>query len=310
MASIITYISSWIASANQTTPVEEYDRHGKVWRPHPPDTPAVPLDGFVLITWNIDGVGAGKASEERLADCLRLLKDSLDDIGRDARLPAVICLQGMSSEVTALEKLKADEWVQRDFLVITHRPPTPLRYDVVTLVSNRLAISSAFVYDFPRSGMERRALFVNLAMITDTGRRPTRVRVANTHLESLNAVEQRRVQLASTARLLAGADLGIICGDLNANNARDHEYPASLDLLDVWTMLRGGDVGNTWGHQGDFVGVFDPARLDKVLITRVRADESFKPTQVDVREGRAAEGDSWLSDHHFLVTLFGSHDLV
>ncbi|EJU03181.1 DNase I-like protein [Dacryopinax primogenitus] len=238
-----------------------------------------------LVTWNVDGASSSdsKLAYESLSSALSLIKLWVD--GK----PAIICLQEVHRD--SLPALGNDPWVRSEFSIL-HQPGQ--RYDNLVLVSLCLSISHAFVIDFPKSAIGRRALFVDIPLSAGSGKRF--LRIANTHLESLNQSLARRAQLALVARYLSLPEVeGLVCGDMNANSPADEEYPPELGLEDVWTVVRPGEEGFTWGHAQWEGETWPLGRFDKVFRARgVRVVEG-----IELREGRG-EG-SWVSDHHALV---------
>lgn len=165
-----------------------------------------------------------------------------------------------------------------------------------------------------RSRFDRDALCCDI--FWNRGTSPTRIRLVNVHLDSLNVQPSRRpLQAAVAASLLraAGVGRGVIAGDWNAITSEDAILVQANKLVDAWECLHPGEDGFTWGLDGRGEP-FPPGRLDKVAVLGLRptgirvVHPEILPTAVGSKgEGTAGDGGEGVpwSDHSGLVCSFG-----
>lgn len=134
------------------------------------------------------------------------------------------------------------------------------------LIPKTLPIKAVFRVRYDNSEMQRDGLFVDISLPDNKT-----LRVCATHLESLVARPPIRPgQLATAAKFLHQADIGILAGDLNAIEPFDQTLHLENNLKDAY-LERGGqegdEAGMTWGQmafkwQRERFGL---TRMDKVL---------------------------------------------
>ena len=148
--------------------------------------------------------------------------------------------------------------------------------------------------------MGRNALLVDVLVADAKTERTHRVRVANTHLESLpEGGPARPVQLAAIGQLLRDLDAGIVGGDMNMISPGDAHIHLLAGLQDAYTGPESKE-GHTWGYQPSCQ--FPPGRLDRIFYCdseacNVRVDH---PQRLGV--GSRTTHGRWLSDHYGLLT--------
>jgi tyrosyl-DNA phosphodiesterase 2 len=169
--------------------------------------------------------------------------------------------------------------------------------------------------------MQRDCLYVDLDIpLPQTDGEPKaktlRLRIANTHLESLNGFgdRARHKQLEVISRLLTTSevDAGLVAGDMNAISPSDRNLPEEVGLSDAWLASTaqptecstknvdetglGEAEGHTWGYQPK--GAYPPNRLDKILTVGKMVAVDIVRVGVELKvEGR----DAWVSDHFGLL---------
>ena len=305
----------------------QYSRQhlSRQWRPIHHDADAqTPEDNFptslILITWNVDF--SNDFAAQRLTAALDYLRDNIFAEYKTAELPfCIILLQEI--ERRAFNALLAHPWVKEWFMVSPGRPgegwPRGARYGTATLVRKGPWLARSTCVHFGESQMGRNALVTDVLLRDGGGgsgaeRRPRRLRVVNTHLESLlEGTSSRAVQLGVITDLLRDTEAGgIVGGDMNAIAPSDTTLPAQNGLLDAWEEeqrrdrgWREGpeeeeefeDGGMTWGYQP--ACRFPPGRLDKILYTESGAFEVKGIRRLGM--GLMTPYGGWVSDHYGLL---------
>lgn len=284
------------------------------------DPTTSPLSSHIklkLITWNIDFQAV--AGPHRMAAALHHLNDTFIHDSSSADTPFAIGFQ----EVTPsdLSIIQSTPWIQSRFR-ITDTSPTNWRshYGTTTLVDLRLPLIAVFRTHYV-SRMGRDALFVDLDC-RDEGSgtdEKSRIRLGNTHLESLAADPPLRpAQVALASRVLNDGCVrgGVLMGDFNAIQDFDRTLHRENGLKDVF-LEEGGMEGSekegggerceegwTWGMQSPRGQreEFGCSRLDKMLFCRGVRLEGLRRIGrgVKVPEGEVAKG-MLVTDHLGLV---------
>lgn len=241
-----------------------------------------------LVSWNINFGGPHPA--DRVAVILDYLRHKFDDHPKNL----IIMFQEVCQQ-SALQILST-EWVQKHFATVgidhprvtRNGIPRPSLYFTCLLVYRHLGIDRSFRMSLP-SDMGRDALFLDLAVCSPNLRPDTDgkkvLRLCTTHLESLSSgFELRRRQLESIALMLKQDNVvaGLVAGDMNAINDKDHDLHTQFDLKDAWedkssTLSSGVDTdesgssshlkrGHTWGYQSPRTK-WPTNRLDKMMYT-------------------------------------------
>lgn len=267
-----------------------------------------PLPSWLrLVSWNVNALA--EQPEQRLAAALAHLRESFQCIG-PRQLPGPCCILLQEVALQAFLVITADEWVQRYFVVVPSSPghwPYGAMYGNVTLVSRVVPVCNAYTVDFGCSQMGRNALFVDVMLSVPMSMDSVglsggmeKVRIANTHLESLpTGGEAREAQLFRIAESLMENDLlgGIVAGDMNAIGDTDVGLVERTGLTDAWGDGPGDSPDYTWGYQPP--SEHPPGRLDKVLFTSRGLLSVDKPRRFGL--DATVEGE-WISDHYGLET--------
>lgn len=265
-----------------------------------------------LVTWNIDFQAV--AGPQRMAAALQYLKNTLISSSLAADMPTVVFFQEMTS--SDLDLIQATSWVQSRFRITDISSTNWLsRYGTTTLIDLRLPIGSVFRTRYA-SKMGRDALFVDLDCSDGTRcTRNGRIRLGNTHLESLAADPPLRpAQVALATRLLSDDSVhgGVLAGDFNAIQGFDQTLHVKNDLQDAYLEAggiegaekeggeKGCEKGWTWGMQshGGQRERFGCSRMDKMLFCGGVKLEQLERIGggVKVPEGEVGEG-IFATDH-------------
>ncbi|KAJ7209799.1 hypothetical protein GGX14DRAFT_364184 [Mycena pura] len=309
-ATLYSYNGGWIQEKLQERPSIDQD---------------LPFSGCIL-TWNIDFMAA--LLRERFQAALAHLESLLSpNCVSPPPPPTIVLIQEMHH--TCFKVLLENQFV-REFYHLSNIE-APHTYSTITLVPRALAPLVSAVGRVPfgtATRMKRDCLYVDLDVPytrshpapgpagagSDTT--PTlRVRMANTHLESLDGVGEamRQKQLEAISDLLKADDVagGLVAGDMNCIGVNDRDLPVRMGLVDAWLVAKGlasepessdtdsetGEAkGHTWGYQPR--GRYPPRRMDKILT-------AGKLEAVDIQRvgvGLKVEGSGvWVSDHYGLL---------
>ena len=282
----------------------------------PADAHAVGKQTLSLISWNI------QASQSRPVARSELI---LDHILKGPKFPDIIFLQEVGS--SARESLLRDSRVRSSFLTTDAEDDTSwkgVQFATLTLLSSKrfgspllseekggegedegeggskMVLDSVFRTELP-SKYGRDALCVNIAAPAAPG---SVLRLLNVHLDSLNSLSRRMLQMDILADLLRepGCSGGIIAGDFNAIHPTDHTLVDKHELVDAWVALHGSttgpDGGATWGVGVELKGGPKPGRLDKVVML------GMQPKEIEILQpGLIGPYTRW-SDHCGLRCTF------
>jgi tyrosyl-DNA phosphodiesterase 2 len=187
-------------------------------------------------------------------------------------------------------------------------------YFTVMMVPRQFGQINCFRIPFRDSIMGRDALCVDIPVSSPDGDKALGpfLRLCTTHLESLMDKPERGFQLATISRLLKGeAEKGIVAGfvggDMNANDASEHENhkAADVELKDAWEdvphppvpklkpfqkdLTYGRAKGNTFGYQSTKMN--NRKRLDKFFYTGLLETIALtEPQDVTGKVGRLGIG--------------------
>ncbi|KAJ7772055.1 Endonuclease/exonuclease/phosphatase [Mycena maculata] len=269
---------------------------------------------FSIVSWNVDFAAPFvlRRFQSALSHLEKLLSPHLDSPPPST----IILLQEVHS--SCFQPLLSNAFI-REFYQVTDIARHS--YSTVTLVPRTLASLISFVSRVPftsNTKMHRDCLYVDfdipLPPHPDSEPKKIRLRIANTHLESLNGFGDtaRPKQLGAIAKLLtaSGIDGGLVAGDMNSISPSDLDLPERLDLTDAWLVglqntdsnqgvdetETGESEGHTWGYQPRCE--FPPRRLDKILTKGKIGATGIQRVGV----GLKVEGtDIWVSDHYGLA---------
>jgi tyrosyl-DNA phosphodiesterase 2 len=195
-------------------------------------------------------------------------------------------------------------------------------YGTTTLIDRRLEVLSCFRVHYSATRMERDALFIDA---TSNGQK---LRLCNTHLESLAMEPPRRpAQMRLIASHMHADDLSgaVVTGDFNAIQPFDRALHTDNDLEDAYLKLGGkeGDgrddnEGYTWGQQAlpELRQLFGCSRMDKVFFCgdglkilefeRFGAGVEPEESEEDVRKDLLSFGfeKPWITDHLGVKAVF------
>jgi tyrosyl-DNA phosphodiesterase 2 len=307
---------SWKANEPQHQSYFLFNEAEKIWESFAAETGGTPtlingddqgINRLALYAWNIDFMLP--FAESRMRTGLKTLQDLT------SRLPSstavVIYLQEcVESDLSTI----ADQaWIRERFALtdLTHENWASSYYGTTTLVDRRLPISSLFRVHYEKTRMERDALFVDVLL---GGQDKKKVRLCNTHLESLDMMPPYRppqVQLVARYLKEAGLHAGIAAGDFNAIQDFDRALHNENGLKDAYLELGGkedSEEGYTWGQQAaTFLRQkFGCSRMDKVYLFGGLALKNFERFGTDVLLDDPKERDNivalgfekpWITDH-------------
>jgi len=294
-----------------------FDHKYSAWSPVTPTSNRVDgVSEFAVITWNIDFTAPLRIL--RFETLLSHLEHLLSPI-ESQPLPTIILLQEVHK--SCLPTLLSNTFIRAMYHVTdvsTHS--WNCSYGTITLIPKCLSMHVAAVFRTPFSNsiMGRDALYIDFDLphpcqsFVETMK--TKVRVANTHLESLpgHGDKVRTDQLTSISQSLSSPDVdgGLVGGDMNAISPSDFNLPEEVGLLDAWTMgmkdpddgrAAQAELGHTWGYQPR--SKFPPNRLDKILFVGCLRVAEMKRIGVGLKvsDGNGREGlNAWVSDHYGL----------
>lgn len=300
-------------------PCYSWSNDKKEWQPttFSSNGPQTGISTLAVYSWNIDFMLP--FPDERMNAALAHLQEKLtSELRPDSTTAVVINLQEcVPSDLVAISQ---KQWV-RDSFYMTDLDSSAWGsglYGTTTLVDRRLDISSCFRVHYSKTQMERDALFVD---VTASGKK---LRVCNTHLESL-ALEppMRPAQMQVIAsQMHAGDAMGaIVTGDFNAIQPFDLSLHSDNGLKDAYLELGGlenSDDGYTWGQQAlpQLRQQFGCSRMDKAYyrgsgikllsFDRFGADVEVAEDEKEQRDQLVALGleKAWVTDHLGIKAVF------
>lgn len=263
---------------------------------------------LVLVTWNIDA--ASPYAQERASEIITFITGLNPS-------PTLIFFQEVSKQ--ALQRILSDERVRSSWIASEGDDRVwgaqPFATMTLLLKTSPAVPGPIWRVSYP-SYFGRDALLCDLFVGSqdqefESESARLRLRLANVHLDSLALQPSNRPrQLSILASFLRAAGMGVVAGDFNPVLPEDEGLVEGNGLLDVWTVLRGGETGFTWGTDGK--QRFPPRRMDKVVGLGVegRSIRVLEAGRLGLEgmggecDGGDGEGLLW-SDHHGLVCSFG-----
>lgn len=226
-----------------------------------------------------------------------------------------------------LINISRQQWVRERFFVtdLDCHEWSSSSYGTTTLVDRRLEIKSAFRVHYSATNMGRDALFVD---VTVPNASQSKIRLGNTHLESLALDPPRRPSQMRTAATYLHAEQekvapagAIIAGDFNAIQPFDRLLHSENGLRDAYLELggrEGDEDGFTWGQQALPASRerFGCKRMDKVYFCgsgiklvsfeRFGADVEVDDEKAEQRNELLAHGfeKAWCTDHLGIKAVF------
>ncbi|KAF5864509.1 hypothetical protein ETB97_007340 [Aspergillus alliaceus] len=280
------------------------------------------ISNVVLYSWNIDFMLP--FPETRMDAALAHLQKLMSQLPSAQNAAVMINLQECipSDLVTISQK----QWVRDNFYMtdIDTSSWASGSYGTTTLIDRQLDISSCFRVHYSKTRMERDALFVDVVVPAVSTSQAKKLRLCNTHLESL-ALDPplRPAQMQTIAsHMYAEGSLGaILTGDFNAIQPSDTSLHSDNGLKDAYLELGGvenSDEGYTWGQQAlpALRERFGCSRMDKVYyrggglkllsFERFGADVEVPEEEKDQREQLLSLGfeKAWITDHLGVKAVF------
>ncbi|KAJ6491799.1 Endonuclease/exonuclease/phosphatase [Mycena vitilis] len=269
-----------------------------------------------LLSWNVDF--SAPLVVRRFQAVLTHLEQLLSPHLASPPLgPTIILLQEIHN--SCFQSLLTNAFI-REFYKLTNITSRQ-SYSTVTLVPKSLAalVSSVSRIPFPETRMQRDCLYVDLDILLPESTSKTKVlrlRIANTHLESLSGFGDtaRPKQLAVIGKLLTAdkVDGGLVAGDMNCISPSDQNTPEEVGLTDAWLGTArptesgaedlvdeadtGEAEGHTWGYQPKCE--YPPRRLDKILTVGKLKAVDIQRVGVGLK---LEDRDAWVSDHYGLL---------
>ncbi|ETN36991.1 uncharacterized protein HMPREF1541_07979 [Cyphellophora europaea CBS 101466] len=268
---------------------------------------------FSILSWNIDFMLPSPTP--RMAAALSHLHSLLTNIPH----PAIVFLNEMlESDLTLLQ---ATPWVRERYHLtdLDAQHWESGYYGTCMLIPRTLPVTKVFRVHYSATGMERDALFVDVAVLG--GAAAKLVRLCTTHLESLVAEPPKRPrQVASAARFLVGEEArgeqglvgGVMGGDFNAIQPFDRTLHVENGLRDAYLEMGGeedSEEGYTWGQMAPTKQreMFGCSRMDKLFVGGEVEVVGFERFGLGVKVGdeevervlREEEGmeEGWVTDH-------------
>ncbi|KAJ7169118.1 Endonuclease/exonuclease/phosphatase [Mycena crocata] len=296
-SAMLNGMSSKTPRKEDTGKLYRYDAQTKRWTQGAiPTTDPSTVADFSLISWNVDF--AAPLVVRRFQAAL----SHLEKLVPPGSPQALILLQEVHT--SCFQTLLANNFV-REYYAVTNISSRQ-SYSTLTLVSKSLApmVSSVSRIPFADTRMQRDCLYIDIDVPLPLKPKTTRLRIANTHLESLSGFGDtaRPKQLKAISQLLTASEVdgGLVAGDMNSISPSDQNLPDEVGLSDAWLVVDAGAEtgeadGHTWGYQPTCA--YPPRRLDKILTTgkldAVNIERVGVGLQVEDRE-------TWVSDHYGL----------
>jgi tyrosyl-DNA phosphodiesterase 2 len=153
----------------------------------------IPPSTMQLVSWNVSF--DDPMPRERMQHALRHLEKVVFKCRRgEAPEPCCVLLQEVHLP-HGLEAILADEWVREHFFVTpvdTRKWPEGAQYGNVTLVERSIPVADAHILEFGLSSMQRTGVIVDIHLGAPEQDYDVRLRVVNTHLESLRKGDMAR----------------------------------------------------------------------------------------------------------------------
>jgi tyrosyl-DNA phosphodiesterase 2 len=306
----------WRPDQPHQQPYYTYDKTKKSWEPREAGEKRVKtstIGRLALYAWNIDFMLP--YANSRMEIGLRTLGELVSQVPTDTGV--VIFLQECVDP--DLETIANTPWIQERFVLtdLTSDNWASGHYGTTTLVDRRLLpLDALFRVHYLRTRMERDALFVDFTM-----RGGKKVRLANSHLESLDqmpAMRPHQVEIIGECLHEDGIDAGIAAGDFNAIQDFDRTLHSDNGLKDAYLELGGqedSDEGYTWGQQAatSLRERYGCSRMDKVFFRGALELKSFERFGKDVLLEDPEEIEDivdlgfdkpWITDHMGIKAVF------
>ncbi|KAL4965246.1 endonuclease/exonuclease/phosphatase family protein [Aspergillus stella-maris] len=277
-----------------------------------PSTNRTITTALALYTWNIDFMLPFAAA--RMRPALAYLNKLTQQLA-PTEAPIIFLQECTLSD---LETIASTSWVQANFHLtdVDTTNWATSQYGTIALVSKRLCITSTFRVHYSHTRMDRDALFIDITfpLPLGTGIKRKKIRLCNTHLESLALdppLRPKQMQLVSAYMHEDGLDAALVAGDFNAIQPFDRTLHSENKLKDAYLELGGeedSEEGYTWGQQAATAQRerFGCSRMDKVFLTgsvEVRMFRRFGEGVLVEGENERREivqlgfDEGWVTDH-------------
>lgn len=305
-----------------------WDAEDEAWLPVSPtstgssdSTRPSDISALVVYSWNVDLMLP--FAESRMDAALAHLGQLLNQASSTTTTAVVINLQEcVPSDLITISR---QPWV-RDGFYMTDLDATSWgswAYGTTTLVDKRLDVLSCFRVHYAKSNMERDALFVDVGMPVTRSARDQRLRLGNSHLESLISeppIRPSQVQVMGSYMHENDVSAAVVTGDFNAIQPFDRSLHSDVGVKDAY-LEQGGvedsDEGYTWGQQAGSAlrERFGCSRMDKAYFCGALQLQSFERfgADVEVREEHKTQRDrllslgfekAWVTDHLGIKAVF------
>ncbi|KAI0398065.1 endonuclease/exonuclease/phosphatase family protein [Xylariaceae sp. FL0594] len=308
-------------------PFYSWDTEEETWQPvsansSSHESVSTSIDTLALYSWNIDLMLP--VPESRMNTALAHLEKLFDQLPSVSTTAVVINLQEcIPSDLVTIGR---QAWV-RDRFYMTDTDATnwaSAAYGTTTLIDRRLDVVSCFRVHYSHTQMERDALFVDIVLPTGKDTRAQKLRLGNSHLESLVSeppLRPSQVRVMGSYMRESGVCSAIAAGDFNAIQPFDRLLHSENGLKDAYLEVGGqedSEKGYTWGQQALRAQreQFGCSRMDKIFFCgsglqlqsfeRFGADVELDQDKRDQRAQLLSLGfeKAWITDHLGVRAIF------
>ncbi|KAI1199059.1 endonuclease/exonuclease/phosphatase family protein [Nemania serpens] len=280
------------------------------------------VSALAFYSWNIDFMLP--FAESRMEAALAHLEKLLSQLSSPTTTAVVINLQEcIPSDLATISR---QQWV-RDRFYMTDLDASSWAsdaYGVTMLVDRRLDVVSCFRVHYSKTQQERDALFVDVVIPAAGSTIQQRLRLGNSHLESLAPdppLRPSQVQIIGTYMRADSVSSAITMGDFNAIQPFDKSLHSDNGLKDAYLELGGRedhDEGHTWGPQAlrELRERFGGSRMDKAYFCggdlKLLGFERFG-ADVEVHDDKKTQRyhllslgfeRAWVTDHFGVKAVF------
>ncbi|KAF5638005.1 endonuclease exonuclease phosphatase family [Fusarium sp. NRRL 52700] len=314
---------SWQPDEPCKQPFYRWSSRADEWQPlqaSEPSSDRPKATKLAIYSWNIDFMLPH--GDSRMNSALKHLQELSRQHRSDDKTAVVINIQ--ECVPSDLDLIGEKDWIRSDFYRtdIDTANWASGAYGTTTLVDRRLDVVSCFRVHYSATRMERDALFVD---VEASGQK---LRLCNTHLESLALEPPRRpaqMKLIASHMHADNVSGAVVTGDFNAIQPFDRTLHTDNQLQDAYLKL-GGTEGNgrddnegyTWGQQAltQMRQQFGCSRMDKVFFCgdalellefeRFGANVEPEDGEEGVRKDLLSLGfeQPWITDHLGVKAVF------
>lgn len=262
----------WNPEEPHSQPYHTFDTESSSWISKSPavdvpqDNHTSEITNIALFSWNIDFLLP--FAETRMKSALAHLNHLTNPESLSSATAPVIFFQECTS--SDLNTIVATPWVRERFQLadVDSTNWATTHYGTTVLLDSRLTITGAFRVHYSKTRMDRDALFIDVSIGPD----PRRIRLCNTHLESMAfdpSFRPSQVQVIARHMHENNVHAALAAGDFNAIQPFDRTLHLDNNLKDAF-LEQGGkedtNEGFTWGQQAatNLRKQFGCSRMDKV----------------------------------------------